>query len=471
MKLKYWTGFSKRKNSTKVPTGLGTEIDIVLKEDTSIDNPSVILKGNALTIDYCYIAAFGKYYFVGSPIILTNGTTQYDLEEDYLATHKTEIGSTVAHIAFASNNYNKYIPDTRMCVRSDKVYQNAASNASGLSSSGAYVLSVINDKSNGVNGAATYYVMSSGDLAKLTKNLLETSVLTQIKNIFDNPMDSIVSCTWIPVSPGSMTGHIGTGEFVHIGNTELDGGGDPSMACAGSPITNPLLSLSPVTLTIPYKWNDFRDGQPYTSFSLYLPGVGETDLNSNDFIESTTVTVYPRVDLTTGDIIYWVYDDNGVVLKTVAFSGGCDVPLAHITTNAKGALATIGGSVGGLATSVLGAATGNAPLTVGGGLALLGAAGSTAMQFNTRSTSIKGSTNGRSAFADTSFKLTVCSQETEDCDNANYIARIGRPVGMTQAISNHSGYVQCEAASVDIAGDNTEREIINNYLNTGFYYE
>lgn len=420
---------------------------------------------------YAYIPKWDKYYFVATPNILTNYHVQYDLEEDYLASRKTEVGSTVAHIAFSSSGYNKYIPDTRMCVRSDKVYQNAVSAASGLSSVGCYILSVINDTSNGLNGAATYYMLSSGDLAKLTKNLLDASILTQIKNIFNDPMDCIVSCTWIPLTAAEMTGHLGTAEFVHLGNAELDGGGDPSMACAGSPVTDPIVELTPVSLTIPYKWNDFRDGQPYTSFSLYLPGLGETDLNANDFIESTTVSIYPRIDITTGDIIYWVYDDNGIVLKTVTFSGGCDVPLAHITTNAKGALATIGGSVGGLVTSALGAVTGNAPLTVGGGLALLGAAGSTAMQFNTRSTSIKGSTNGRSAFKDTTFKLTVCSQETEDPDNASYITRWGRPVAVTHAISNHSGYVQCDNASVALAGDNTEREIINNYLNTGFFYE
>lgn len=420
---------------------------------------------------YAYIPKWDKYYFVATPTIITNYHVQYDLEEDYLASRKTEVGSTVAHIAFSSSGYNKYIPDTRMCVRSDRVYQNAVSAASGLSSVGCYILSVINDTSNGLNGAATYYMLSTGDLAKLTKNLLDASVVTQIKNIFNDPMDCIVSCTWIPLTAAEMTGHLGTAEFVHLGNEELDGGGDPSMACAGSPVTDPIVELTPVSLTIPYKWNDFRDGQPYTSFSLYLPGLGETDLNANDFIESTTVSIYPRIDITTGDIIYWIYDDNGIVLKTVTFSGGCDVPLAHITTNAKGALATIGGSVGGLVTSALGAVTGNAPLTVGGGLALLGAAGSTAMQFNTRSTSIKGSTNGRSAFKDTTFKLTVCSQETEDPDNASYIARWGRPVATTHAISNHSGYVQCDNASVALAGDNTEREIINNYLNTGFFYE
>ena len=78
---------------------------------------------------------------------------------------------------------------------------------------------------------------------------------------------------------------------------------------------------------------------------------------------------------------------------------------------------------------------------------------------------------GRSAFALTNFVLTLTCIDTEDPDDANYIARFGRPVALTHAINNHSGYVQCENASVDIAGDNYERDSINAYLNSGFYYE
>ena len=99
------------------------------------------------------------------------------------------------------------------------------------------------------------------------------------------------------------------------------------------------------------------------------------------------------------------------------------------------------------------------------------AAGNTALSFNQRAVSMKGGYSGRSSFADTTYSLTVVKTDTEDPDNASYIARWGRPVGVTHAISNHSGYVQCEGASVAIAGDNTEREVINNYLNTGFFYE
>lgn len=69
MQIKYWDNFSKRVNSTKIPTG-GTTINVVLKEPTNIDNPSFILNGINLSMNY--IEAFGKYYFVDSTEILDN---------------------------------------------------------------------------------------------------------------------------------------------------------------------------------------------------------------------------------------------------------------------------------------------------------------------------------------------------------------------------------------------------------------
>ena len=49
---------------------------------------------------------------------------------------------------------------------------------------------------------------------------------------------------------------------------------------------------------------------------------------------------------------------------------------------------------------------------------------------------------------------------------------IGTPTFAQKQISScPSGYVQCQNASVDIPAEVSDREIINSYLNTGFFYE
>lgn len=474
MKLKYWTGFSKRKNSTKIPTATGTEIDVWWKEDTSIDAPSVVLATDAVNIDYCYINDWGKYYTISAITKLTDGTTQYDLSEDVMATHKTSIGSTVAQIAYSSTGWNKNIVDTRMAVRADKAYFDAQTVSSDFSSTGCYIVGIVNEQQHGRFGAINYYLMDETMLQNLMLCLTDSSLTAQIQQYFTGDwLQLIPSCIWIPISfldaKLKFCSLYTLPEQLTVGKTAMLNA--QSIEAAGYPVSSLVEDLSSVSLTIPYKWQDFRDCQPYTTASLYLVGIGETDLNINDFYESANVSIATKIDCTTGDITYRVYNDDGVVVKTVMFNGGTQVPLAHIVTNSTGALASVGGVVGGVSAIALSAATGNIPGVIGGGIATLSAASNVVASANHRSTSIKGTNTGRSSFANTTFKLTISALETEDIDNANYIATWGRPVAVNHAISNHSGYVQCDNASVNISGDNWERDEINSYLNSGFYYE
>ena len=417
-----------------------------------------------LATDYCYayISKWNKYYFIATPTIITNNHIQYDLEEDYLATRKTEVGSTVAHIAYSSSGYDKYLIDSRLPVK-DTVTTTHEAQSSGLSSSGCYILSLITDTANGSQGAAAFYRISSTYLGYLAHNLYDVSVDKIIANAFYDPFNTIIRCIWIPLDSTTIDSNVSTEQTIAINaNSVISTSGMPVKGCQ---VTDALVTLPVTTITISNREQDFRDSQPFTTFGLYLPGVGLTDLNANDFSSSTTVNIYTRVDITTGDIIYWIYNDNGDVVKTVSFNGAAEVPLAHMTANSSGVLSSIGGAVTTGATYLL---TGN---TTALALGALASASNAAVGFNQRSTSLKGGIQGRSAFADTTISLLIVKQNTADPDNANYIARWGRPVGVTHAISNHSGYVQCDNASVAIAGDNTEREVINTYLNTGFFYE
>ena len=412
---------------------------------------------------YAYISKFNKYYFMSTPIILTNGQIQYDLEEDYLATHKTEIGSTVAHIAYSSTGWDAYIVDNRLPVKTT-VTTTHVSKLSGLDATGCYILSLITDKANGKTGAIGHYLMDESNLKNLVANLYDISIASVVAEAFYSPMDMIANCIWIPVSYADASALCSASELITLNTSPISTAGRPVYGCQ---VTVPIRIYSSVPIPIPNRSSDFRDSQPYTTASLYLPGIGLTDININDFSGSANVNVYTKVDITNGDIIYWIFNDNNDVVKTVSFNGAEPVPLAHIAANSKGALTGIGGAAAMIASAVLGAGNMGQMLTAGS----LMAAGSTALAFNQRATSMKGGYSGRASFAETVYMLTVVRQNTADPNNANYIARWGRPVGQTHAISSHSGYVQCDAASVSLAGDNSERDIINNYLNTGFYYE
>lgn len=462
MTIKYWTNFSKRKNSTKQPTS-GTDLVVKLKDACSIINPVIESATLPVNANYIYIDTFKRYYFVTNVVYISNTVKQFSLEVDVLASYKSNIGSTVAHILYASTNYDTWKNDTRLPTKNINSSDHVAA-ASGLSSTGCYILSLITDMANGKTGAIGHYLMEEAYLKNLVANLYDVSIGSVIAEAFYSPMDMIANCIWIPVSYASAAANCSDSDYITLNTSPINTSGRPVLGCQ---ITNPIITFSTVSLAIPARENDFRDAQPYTSASLYLPGIGLTDLNINDFIAGTNVNIYTRVDITNGDIIYWIYDDHGEVLKTVSFNGAEQIPIAHTAANSKGAISGIGGAAAMLGAAALGSGTPASLLAAGS----LMSAGNTALSFNQRSVSMKGGYSGRSSFADVAYSLTVVKVDTEDPDAANYKAINGRPVGRTQAISNHSGYVQCADASIASAGTSIEKQRVNEYLNTGFFYE
>ena len=101
MKLKYWTDFSKRKNSTKQPLDAqAVEVDIHLKDDCSIINPVIQSSSIPINANYFYIADYGRYYYLDNTERTSNQLKDISTEVDVLATYKPYIGNTVARIAF-----------------------------------------------------------------------------------------------------------------------------------------------------------------------------------------------------------------------------------------------------------------------------------------------------------------------------------------------------------------------------------
>ena len=104
--------FSKRENSTKQPTG-GVDVEVVLKEDTSIYTPSFQLMSiNAINYNYCKWN--DKYYYINDIKYIGNSIYLIDCAIDVLATFKTEIGNTNAFILYGTKNFDVGITDNRL---------------------------------------------------------------------------------------------------------------------------------------------------------------------------------------------------------------------------------------------------------------------------------------------------------------------------------------------------------------------
>ena len=346
MNITYWTNFNKRKNSTKQPTS-GTDLTAKLKDECSIINPIFQSSTMPANTNYIYVAEWARYYFVTNVVYITNTIKEFSCEVDVLASYKSAIGSAVAHIAYSSTGWDKDLTDGRIAIKGTKtIYHDSKS--VGLSSNGCYIIGVVNNDSDGKLGALSYYRISGSELSRLIDYMMKKDFFDNIQEYFaGSPMDFIQSCIWVPVDG---TGFVGTLKLnLNLGDSVV---GDYSTTpptpanISVYPITTPVKELgSIISLSLGSKWQDFRDNQPYTSASLFLPGVGLTDLNINDFYESANVNVQTIFDITTGDCTYKIYDDTNELLKTVSFNTAASVSLSQVNINASGALAGIGGAV------------------------------------------------------------------------------------------------------------------------------
>ena len=88
-------------------------ITVRLKDDTDIMHPVIELDGANLppTANYCYIAAFGRYYYINQQDIKIGRDLVLTLSVDVLMSWKSSILNSTVIAERTSNKYNKYIPD------------------------------------------------------------------------------------------------------------------------------------------------------------------------------------------------------------------------------------------------------------------------------------------------------------------------------------------------------------------------
>ena len=219
--------FSKRRNSTKTPSLAGTQKTIVLKENTSITSPSIVLSGHDFSYNYVYITEFGRYYFVNDMIVLDNNMTQYDLVEDVLASNITAIGNTKAMIIRSSSGYNVWIPDDHVYVSAQKTIARTVDETSVYfaNSTGCYLVSVINEEGSYSNFAAQYYDNATG-IQALAGQLMDNNIINDVLMYYNNVSNAIISLKWMPFDYTSVSSASGmtTLENIKIANHILSVG-------------------------------------------------------------------------------------------------------------------------------------------------------------------------------------------------------------------------------------------------------
>lgn len=87
-------------------------IDCVLKDDTSVENPVLLVSsGNIAGYNYMYIPDFGRYYFLKPPVSVQNGLWEVEGHVDVLMSFKNGIRGCNATLKRQENLFNMYLDD------------------------------------------------------------------------------------------------------------------------------------------------------------------------------------------------------------------------------------------------------------------------------------------------------------------------------------------------------------------------
>ena len=458
MQIKYWSNFSKRVNSTKQPTG-GTTVDVLLKDECDILNPSFIL--NTTNFDINYVQAFGNYYFA-YPINIDGHRTEIKCALDHLATFKSNIGNYRGLIEYAASSSNVFITDPRNIPTLEIKQGMSLSDLSwSCDSYGTYILGVLGS-SGGPTGMTTYYSMNQASFILFMTEAFSTGIIDDIINDFNGVQNCIVSCFWVPLDRTWVNSHFsGIDEAIQIGRCT-------GMTAHGYKLISRLYTESDaisIAYPIDYPAKTYLHKSPFLTGSIWLPFCGSVPLDVDLLADDPDIDITMTLDILTGDIIYYISRDSGYIISS--YSGNCasKIPVSGASVDSIGVVAgavqmmmgglnVAGGNVGGIGQLASGAINTYKSLSINS--CINGAVSSAAAGGYSHATQVK---------------IFTYMQVPSETNLTAYKTAHGMPYYKVATISSLTGYIKCADASVDMPGDGAEQDTVNNYLNSGFYYE
>jgi len=451
MQITIYTGFSKRRNSTKQPTG-GSDINCHLKDDTSIMSPVFELEGNNFSITY--VKWDDRYYFVDDITSIRNNAIALSCSIDALATFKTAIGSYNCFIERASSQRDQYIIDNAISIEQRVIHADiVTSQLNNFSTTGTYILRVVGKDAS--SGGISNYAISQAELQSVLSYVFDsgnfpTEISDDIIKTFFNPFQYIVSLLWFPIDISSV---VGTSSSIKLGWWEIQGS---FKKLSGTGYTDIHQLSAPSNY-----YNDFRAYDPrYSQYVLHIPGTGAINLDPSLF-SIGDIWCETTVDYLTGEantsIALWSGGVRKGTVATVSGRWGVPITVGQVAGVTGGVVSTIGSIISGIGSGTVAGAIGGISGAVNGIENIL-----------SPTPSVMGNTGNRQQLVTKSaYSLSVRNFGSGDIPNDVY----GRPLCKNMTIGSLTGFIKCSGASIEVAGDTVERDMIDNYLNTGFYYE
>ena len=471
--------FSKKENSTAQPNVAGiTPVSMQLKAPCTERSP-VLESASYHAENYCYIPTWNRYYFIRNKTYI-NGAWDYELECDYLATWKTQIGSTSMFMVRSSASNNGNLID-RMYPLLGNTYTGVIEFGDKTTfEDGYFVVGVIGN--NSTSGGQMLFQMTTSQFQSFLDELFVYangvswgSLDDGVKLSVMNPTQYITSCRWYPSAfevvrdalDNPITAQVKAGLWQSTTGVQI--------VSTGNYIARETYSLWLEDPTNYMKHNQAStlgrnmNLSPMTRYVLELGCFGTIDLDCSLLYNCTYVDIYIYADPFTGigkARIMGRFTDNGVsyqkLLACLDGKYGVDIPLAQAGGFDAGSFTggTIASHMGQLLNAgivALGWKHGQESKNE-----LLGSADSSMNGVKYATSSV-----GQLLVHNLDKHLYGYFQQRIVGDNTNN----GRPLMSMATPSTLTGFMQVQKGIVALPCSDDEMNIVNGMLEDGFYYE
>lgn len=457
---------SKRDNSTKQPTGTGSEFSCVLKSGSGIMHPTLTfdfgIANDPSQYNYAYIAAFDRYYFV-EEWYFERALWTASLKVDVLATYKSAIGSASLYVMRAASTQDGDVIDTLYPAKTGCSFD-STSITNPWWDNISFIVGTVSRAGN--MGSLAYYGMASADIATMCANLQDYTYIINANNGFDpadaseplqlslvDPIQYVKSCIALPV-PLSDISNIGSAAVVYAYSWDT---GATGYKIAQAPYINKSYTFTIKKHPDTNSRGNYVNAAPFTNLTLTFPPFGTIEIDTSVTCNASSLTADIRIDPITGKAIMTI-NCNGIVLNRVEAQLGVPISLSSVTRDYVGAASSVLGTVGGAIGSVLSG-------DVGGFIGSMSGVGNAVHSMAPRCSTV-GTTGG---FASGMGSVTLDHQFFRPVADDN--THNGRPLCQMKTISSLSGYILVQDGDVTTTGTSAEDAMIRQYLESGFYYE
>lgn len=451
--------FAKKENSTKQPDPVSAgwaAYTVTLKDGADMDSPVISFSvdwDSVKDANYCVFG--GRYYWITGKNMTRSGLCVVSLQLDPLATYKSYIGNTDFYILRSYWESDTNIKDNLYPILSEPTFNYQAITGSFPDyEDGYYILNCLGTNNN----ATTLYQMDFPTFKRVISNLLAqasdantigSSFALGVVNSLFNPIDYLNWAAWTPVpfdTDPCSTVYLGKWSYSTVTGDDVGIISDTILNITGQ-------------LSIPKHPQESRGNYlnfyPYTEYILNLQPFGIIPIDPARVSHLNIVNYYIMVDAQSGIGTLQIRDENtGSLIDSTSCKYLVDIPIGS-AADGKSFLSSL---VGGAAALI----TGNVAAGIAAGTSAIGSAA----EFLSPQARTIGAQGSIAAFQMYEGFLSIFHEiaPEDEINNGRPLCKVRKPTAVPGYMVVQKGIVECPATLPML-------QRIQNYLETGFYWE